>query len=44
MIASIGAETYEAMINNEISSFTVEGLITTQISWSTIDKEFTSGI
>ena len=42
--ADVGAETYEAMINNEISSFTVEGLITTQTSWSTIDKEFTSGI
>ena len=42
--ADVGAETYEAMINNEIGSFTVEGLITTQTSWSTIDKEFTSSI
>ena len=42
--ADVGAEVYEAMINNEIDSFTVEGLMTTQTSWSTIDKEFTTGI
>ncbi len=42
--SDVGAETYEAIINNEISSFTVEGMITTQTSWSTIDKEFNTGI
>ncbi len=42
--SDVGAETYEAIINNEIGSFTVEGMITTQTSWSTIDKEFSTGI
>lgn len=42
--ADVGAEAYDAMINSEIDSFTVEGIITTQTSWSTIDKEFTTGI
>lgn len=36
----VGADTYESMINGEIKSFVAEGLLTTQTSWSTIDKEF----
>lgn len=36
----VDAATYEAMINGHITSFSAEGLLTTQTSWSTIDKEF----
>ena len=40
--ADIDEKVYDAMINNEIDSFTAEGIITTQTTWSTIDKEFTT--
>ena len=36
-------EIYEDMINERISSFSAEGMLTTQTSWSTIDKEFSTG-
>lgn len=37
------SEIYQAAINNQITSFTAEGSITTETSWSTIEKEFRSG-
>lgn len=37
------SEIYQAVIDNQITSFTVEGSITTETSWSTIEKEFKSG-
>jgi len=36
-------EIYEEMINEKIDNFTAEGMLTTQTSWSTIDKEFSTG-
>ncbi len=41
--SEINSEIYEAMIENRINSFSAEGVLTTQTSWSTVDKEFTSG-
>ncbi len=38
--SSVDSHIYEAMINGQISDFAVEGILTTQTSWSTIDKEF----
>ena len=38
----IDEKVYDAMINNEIHTFTAEGIIITQTTWSTIDKEFTT--
>lgn len=37
------SEIYQAAIDNQITSFTAEGSITTETSWSTIEKEFKSG-
>lgn len=37
------SEIYQAVIDNQITSFTAEGSITTETSWSTIEKEFKSG-
>lgn len=37
---SVGDEAYQSMIDGNISSFTAEGILTTQTSWSTIDKDF----
>lgn len=37
------SEIYQAAIDNQITSFTAEGSITTETSWSTIEKEFRSG-
>ena len=41
--SEISPEIYEDMINERIDSFSAEGLLTTQTSWSTIDKEFSTG-
>ena len=41
--SEINPEIYEDMINERIDSFSAEGLLTTQTSWSTIDKEFSTG-
>ncbi|MHA7648240.1 hypothetical protein [Nitrosopumilus sp. S4] len=37
------SEIYQAAIENKITSFTAEGSITTETSWSTIEKEFKTG-
>ena len=39
----VSSEIYEAMINNRITSFSAEGSITTQSSWSETQKEFKTG-
>jgi hypothetical protein len=36
------SEIYQAVLNGKISSFTAEGVITTETSWSLIEKEFKS--
>ena len=36
------SEIYQAVLNDKISSFTAEGVITTETSWSLIEKEFKS--
>jgi LEA14-like dessication related protein len=36
------SEIYQAVLNDKISSFTTEGVITTETSWSLIEKEFKS--
>lgn len=40
---AVGDDIYESMINGWISDFTTEGVLTTQTSWSTIDKDFQTG-
>ena len=39
----VNSEIYESMINNKITSFSAEGSVTTQSSWSEIQKEFKTG-
>ena len=39
----VESEIYDAMINNRIASFSAEGSITTQSSWSEAQKEFKTG-
>ena len=41
--SEIDSEIYEGMVNERINSFSAEGILTTQTSWSTIDKEFSTG-
>ena len=38
------AELYEAAINNNISSFSAEGNITTETSWTLVEKDFKSDL
>ena len=38
--SEVSSEVYQAALNNKISSFTAEGNITTESSWSTSEKEF----
>ena len=39
----VNSEIYEAMIDNRVTSFSAEGSITTQSSWSEAQKEFKTG-
>ncbi|WP_297473634.1 hypothetical protein [Nitrosopumilus sp.] len=39
----VNTEIYEAIIDNKITSFSAEGSITTQSSWSEAQKEFKTG-
>ena len=41
--SEINPELYEEMINEKIVSFTAEGKITTQTSWSEVDRDFKTG-
>ena len=38
--SEVDSEIYQAILNNNITSFTAEGNITTETSWSTSEKEF----
>jgi hypothetical protein len=42
--SDINSEIYQAVLNGNVSSFTAEGVITTETSWSLIEKEFKSSI
>ena len=42
--SNINSEIYQAVLNGNVSSFTAEGVITTETSWSLIEKEFKSSI
>ena len=41
--SELNSESYEKAINEKITSFSVEGRITIQTSWSEIDKDFKTG-
>ena len=41
--SEISSEIYEAMIDNKVISFSAEGSITTQTTWSETEKEFKTG-
>jgi len=41
--SEVNSEIYEKAINGKIISFTAEGIITTQTSWSETEKEFKTG-
>lgn len=43
-LVDAGNDMYDAVINNKIDKFGAQGAFTVQTSWSTIDKEFSSGI
>jgi len=38
--SDVNSELYESVINNQISSFSAEGIITAETAWSLIEKEF----
>ncbi|WP_010189601.1 hypothetical protein [Candidatus Nitrosarchaeum limnium] len=38
--SNVNSETYQAILDGNITSFTAEGVITTETSWSMIEKEF----
>ncbi len=38
--SDVNSELYQAVLNGNISSFSAEGSITTETSWSLIEKEF----
>lgn len=40
--SDVNSEIYQAVLDGNIKSFTVEGVITTETSWSLIEKEFKS--
>ena len=42
--SEVNSEIYDDMINNRITSFTAEGSITTETSWSISEKEFKSDL
>ena len=41
--SEVNSEIYEALIDNRINSFSAEGILTTQTSWTTVDTEFKTG-
>ena len=41
--SEVNSEIYEKAVNEKIISFTSEGNITAQSSWSETDKDFTTG-
>ncbi len=41
--SEINSEIYQAVIENRITKFSAEGIITTQSTWLTIEKEFKTG-
>ncbi len=41
--SEVNSEIYQDAIENRINSFSAEGIITTQSSWMTIEKEFKTG-
>jgi len=41
--SELNSEGYEKAINEKITSFSAEGKITTQTSWSEVDKDFKTG-
>ena len=42
--SEVNSDIYQAAIDNKITSFEVEGSLTTETSWSVTEKEFKSGI
>jgi Glu-tRNA(Gln) amidotransferase subunit E-like FAD-binding protein len=41
--SEVGAEIYQSAIENKIDRFSAEGVITTESTWSLIEKEFKTG-
>ncbi len=41
--SEVNSEIYQAVIENRINSFSAEGIVTTQSSWMTVEKEFKTG-
>ncbi len=40
--SNVDSEMYQAILNGNITNFTTEGVITTETTWSSIEKEFKS--
>jgi len=40
--SELNSEIYQAVLDGRINSFSAEGIITTETSWSLIEKEFKS--
>ena len=41
-LSDVDTEIYQAILDEKISSFRAEGVITTESAWSTVEKEFNS--
>ena len=41
--SEVNSEIYQDAIENRITSFSAEGIITTQSAWMTVEKEFKTG-
>ncbi|MDH3191060.1 MAG: hypothetical protein OEM18_00010 [Nitrosopumilus sp.] len=42
--SNVDSEIYNSVLNDEITNFTAEGSITTETTWSVIEKEFKSSL
>lgn len=40
--SDVNSDVYDAILNEQISSFSAKGIITSETSWSIIEKEFTT--
>ena len=43
-MSDVNNEIYQAILDDDVSSFRAEGVITTESAWSTIEKKFDSSI
>ena len=42
--SKVDSQIYESVLNDEIDNFSAEGSITTETSWSVVEKEFQTSL